>query len=140
MTALVWFRQDLRVHDQLDLRRALERHEHVVPVFCFDDRLLRGRHASGPRTQFMLESLTDLDAALRARGGALVVRGGRPEHELPAFAERVGAGEVLVTGGASRCARALRPRAGRARPRDARRRGVDLLACRDSPSPTTWVT
>jgi hypothetical protein len=27
-----------------------------VPVFCLDDGLLAGRHASGPRTQFLLES------------------------------------------------------------------------------------
>ena len=38
-----------------------------MTVFCLDDRLLRGRHASGPRTQFMLECLRDLDASLRAR-------------------------------------------------------------------------
>jgi deoxyribodipyrimidine photo-lyase len=60
--------------------RALDRCERVVPVFCFDDRLLRGRHASGPRTQFMLESLADLDERL---GGTLVFRHGPPERELP---------------------------------------------------------
>ena len=39
-----------------------------MPVFCLDDRLLHGRHASGPRTQFLLECLRDLDArAARAR-------------------------------------------------------------------------
>ena len=56
MTALVWFRRDLRVHDHPALRAALDAHERVVPVFCLDDRLLHGRHASGPRTQFLLES------------------------------------------------------------------------------------
>ena len=53
MTALVWFRRDLRVRDQPALRAALDAHEEVVPVFCLDDRLLHGRHASGPRTQFI---------------------------------------------------------------------------------------
>ena len=41
------------------------------PVFCFDDRLLHGRHASGPRTQFLLECLAELDAGLRERGSGL---------------------------------------------------------------------
>ena len=70
------------------LRAALARHDEVVPVFCLDDRLLHGRHASGPRTQFMLECLADLDASLRERGGRLVVRRGRPEEELPRLARR----------------------------------------------------
>ena len=51
MTALLWFRRDLRVADHVALHAAVE-HDRVVPVFCLDDRLLDGRHASGPRTQF----------------------------------------------------------------------------------------
>jgi deoxyribodipyrimidine photo-lyase len=69
----------------------------VVPVFCFDDRLLHGRHESGPRTQFLLECLNDLDGELRARGSGLVVRHGPPEEELPKLAREVGADTVHVT-------------------------------------------
>jgi deoxyribodipyrimidine photo-lyase len=63
----------------------------VVPVFCLDDRLLSGRHASGPRTQFMLECLEDLDRRL---GGLLVIRRGPPERELPALVREARAGEL----------------------------------------------
>jgi deoxyribodipyrimidine photo-lyase len=97
VTALVWFRRDLRVHDHPALRAALERHERVVPVFCLDDRLLHGRHRSGPRTQFLLECLHDLDAALRERGGRLVIRHGPPERELAELAREVGASELHHT-------------------------------------------
>ncbi len=97
MTALLWLRRDMRVHDHPALRTALAEHEEIVPVFCLDDRLLHGRHASGPRTQFLLESLADLDASLRERGGALIVRRGRPEPELLALAEQTGAGAVYFT-------------------------------------------
>ena len=83
MTAIVWFRRDLRVHDNPALRDALADHDEVEPLFCLDDRLLGGRHASGPRTQFLLESLADLRSALGDRGGTLVVRRGRPEQVLP---------------------------------------------------------
>ncbi|HZP53550.1 deoxyribodipyrimidine photo-lyase [Actinocrinis sp.] len=55
MTTLVWFRRDLRLADHPALDAALRAHEHVVPVFCFDERLLAGRHASGPRTRFLIE-------------------------------------------------------------------------------------
>ena len=83
MTALLWLTRDLRVHDHPALRAALERCERVVPAFCFDGRLLAVRHASGPRTQFLLECLADLDERL---DGTLVVRRGLPERELPLLA------------------------------------------------------
>ena len=83
MTALVWLRRDLRIRDNVALRAALEEAQEkggrVVPVFCFDERLYGGRHASGPRTQFLLESLGELRDELRDRGGELFIRHGRPE-------------------------------------------------------------
>ncbi|HST55982.1 MAG TPA: deoxyribodipyrimidine photo-lyase [Solirubrobacteraceae bacterium] len=106
MTALVWFRRDLRVRDHPALRAALERHEQVVPVFCLDDRLLKGRHRSGSRTQFLLECLQDLDGALAERGGRLVVRHGKPERELAELAREVGAQELHHTYDVSPYARA----------------------------------
>jgi deoxyribodipyrimidine photo-lyase len=95
--AIVWFRRDLRVRDHPALRAALDRHERVVPVFCFDDRLLRGRHASGPRTQFLLECLADLDRELRDRGSGLVIRRGLPERELAELAGEISASAIYVT-------------------------------------------
>ena len=97
MTAIVWFRRDLRVHDHPALRAALDGDERVVPVFCIDDRLLRGRHASGTRTKFVLESVRDLDASLRERGSGLVVRHGAPERELAQLARELGARRLHFT-------------------------------------------
>jgi deoxyribodipyrimidine photo-lyase len=97
MVALVWFRRDLRVHDHPALCAALAAHEQVVPVFCLDDRLLHGRHASGPRTAFLLECLTDLDRQLAERGARLVIRHGPPERELPALAGETGASEIHLS-------------------------------------------
>jgi deoxyribodipyrimidine photo-lyase len=97
VVALLWFRRGLRVEDLPALNAAVAAHDEVVPVFCFDDRLLGGRHASGPRTRFLLESLADLDASLRERGARLVIRRGRPERELVALAEEVGAANVHYT-------------------------------------------
>jgi deoxyribodipyrimidine photo-lyase len=105
MTALLWFTRDLRVHDHPALHAALEDHDRVIPVFCLDDRLLHGRHASGPRAQFMLESLADLDGALRSRGSALIVRHGPPERELPELARESGADAVHCSADASPFAR-----------------------------------
>jgi len=91
MTALLWLTRDLRLHDHPALRAALERSDRVVPVFCLDDRLLHGRHSSGPRTQFMLDCLHDLREQL---DGNLFMRRGTPERELAALAREVDAREV----------------------------------------------
>ena len=105
-TALLWLRRDLRIHDHPALAAARRGADALVPVFCFDDRLLHGRHASGPRTQFMLECLADLDESLRKRGSRLVVRHGRPEEQLPALARECGAAAVHFTADVGPFARA----------------------------------
>ncbi len=124
MTAILWLRRELRVHDHPALTAALQRDHEVVPVFCLDRRLLHGRHRSGPRTQFLLECLRDLDATLRRLGSGLVIRIGAPERELVALAHDLGARELHLSTDAGPFARA----------RDARVReamssvGVELVA------------
>jgi deoxyribodipyrimidine photo-lyase len=95
-TSILWFRRDLRLTDHPGLAAAAES-DHLVPVFCFDPRLTGGRHASGPRTQFLLECLDELQGSLRDRDSRLVVRIGRPEEELPALADELGADTVHAT-------------------------------------------
>jgi deoxyribodipyrimidine photo-lyase len=92
--AVLWLTRDLRLHDHPALRAALDADDVVVPLFCFDDRLLNGRHASGPRTQFMLECLRDLEQGL---DGNLVIRHGEPEREVLNLAGEIGAGQVHFT-------------------------------------------
>jgi deoxyribodipyrimidine photo-lyase len=96
-TAIVWFRRDLRLHDHPALHAASVGHDRIVPLFCLDDRLLHGRHASGARTQFLLESLADLDAGLHRLGSRLIIRRGRPEVALAEIIRRTGADEVHFT-------------------------------------------
>ncbi|HEY1519615.1 MAG TPA: deoxyribodipyrimidine photo-lyase, partial [Solirubrobacteraceae bacterium] len=104
--SILWFRRDLRVHDHPALEAARRDADHLVPVFCFDDRLLHGRHASGPRTQFLLECLAELDESLRKRGSRLVVRRGRPEQVIPELAREAGATAVHASADVSPFARA----------------------------------
>ena len=97
MTSILWLRRDLRLHDHPALEAARADSEGMVPVFCFDDGLLRGRHASGPRTQFMLECLTELDERLQDRGSRLFLRHGPPVRELVQLARDTGADAVHVS-------------------------------------------
>ena len=93
MTALLWLTRDLRVHDHPALCAALDAHREVVPVFCFDRRLMNGRHASAPRTRFMLECLAELDGRI----GGIAFRTGTPERVLPELAGDLGARAVYAT-------------------------------------------
>jgi deoxyribodipyrimidine photo-lyase len=111
---IVWFTRDLRIRDLPALWTAVERHERVIPVFCFDDRLLGGRHASGPRTQFLLECLADVGRGLRERGSGLALRRGPPERELAKLAREVDAEAVHMSDDVGPFARRRRARVGRA--------------------------
>jgi deoxyribodipyrimidine photo-lyase len=75
-TALVLFTCDLRVGDQPALAAAVRDAERVLPAFVLDDALLAGGGAAPNRIAFLLDSLRDLDGALRERGARLVVRRG----------------------------------------------------------------
>ena len=79
-TAIVWFRRDLRLHDDPALLAALAAADRVAPLFVLDPALIVGRWRSPNRTWFMLASLAELAASLEAAGSVLVVRVGRPEY------------------------------------------------------------
>ena len=94
-TAIAWFRRDLRVNDNPALVAAC-RSDAVVPVFCFEAVLHSGRHASANRNAFLLESLRELDEALRAAGSRLHVRSGDPAVQIARLAREAGAAKVHV--------------------------------------------
>lgn len=112
-TSLVLFNRDLRVHDHPALVAAAKA-ERVVPLFVFDERLLRSRFAAPNRVAFMLEALRDLDAALRKAGGRLFVRHGDPVREAIAVARECGATALHVSADWSAYAREREERLARA--------------------------
>ncbi|MEZ5044375.1 MAG: DASH family cryptochrome [Saprospiraceae bacterium] len=93
--AIVWFRQDLRLHDNEALIHALKNAEEVIPVYVFDERVFKGKTRFGfPKTgsfraQFIIESVQNLRQNLRAMGSDLVVRVGKPEEVIFALAQEV---------------------------------------------------
>jgi deoxyribodipyrimidine photo-lyase len=112
-TALVLFNRDLRVHDHPALAAAAKA-ERTVPLFVFDERLLRSRIAAPNRVAFMLEALEDLDEALRKAGGRLFVREGDPAREAVALARECGATQLHVSADWSAYARGREERLARA--------------------------
>ncbi|HJP89923.1 MAG TPA: deoxyribodipyrimidine photo-lyase [Candidatus Limnocylindrales bacterium] len=96
-TAIVWFRRDLRVHDQRALMHALERFERVLPMFVVDPAILEGRWPSANRRWFLDGALRSLRSELEARGAPLLVVRGDPVDVIPRVAREVRAAAVVAT-------------------------------------------
>lgn len=99
-TSIVWFKTDLRLHDNEALVRAIEQSDEIIPVYCFDDTQFKttkfGFKKTGNfRTQFLLESLDDLDKNLRAIGSGLIIVKGKPEYELFKLVQKYKAQKVF---------------------------------------------
>ncbi|XAR58426.1 (6-4)DNA photolyase [Bertholletia excelsa] len=99
--SIVWFRNDLRVHDNECLNSANNESMSVLPVYCFDPRdygkSSSGFDKTGPyRATFLIESVSDLRKNLQARGTDLVVRIGKPETILAELAKAIGADAVYA--------------------------------------------
>jgi deoxyribodipyrimidine photo-lyase len=86
--AIVWFKTDLRLHDNETLVKATAQNDQIIPVYCFDETQFEeteyGFKKTGSfRAQFLLEAVADLDKNLRALGSGLMVLKGKPEIEIP---------------------------------------------------------
>jgi deoxyribodipyrimidine photo-lyase len=93
---LLWFRNDLRLHDHIPLSRALQKQAEILPIYCVDPRHFAPTELGFPKTntfraQFLLEALADLRQSLQALGSELIIRIGEPERVLPAIASQWGA-------------------------------------------------
>ncbi len=89
------FTRDLRVHDNPVLRAAAHSTQ-VVPLFVVDDAVDKSGFVRPNRAAFLVQCLDDLDAALRDRGGRLVVRRGDVVGEVCRVAAETGAQRVHV--------------------------------------------
>lgn len=100
-TAVVWFREDLRVTDNPTLANAVATAETVVPVYVLapsaTEQTRYGTQKMGQqRQQFLQESLQELRKQLQSRGGDLLVEVGAPEDVIPAVVDRYDADAVFA--------------------------------------------
>ena len=91
---LIFYRNDLRVHDHEPMYQALQEKALVIPVYCFDEKQFSttsfGFAKTGKyRAQFLLESVTDLRNSLHQLGSNLIVRSGLPEKIIPSLAQEL---------------------------------------------------
>ncbi|MES2448236.1 MAG: DASH family cryptochrome [Bacteroidota bacterium] len=96
---LVWFRNDLRLHDNEMLVEALAKSDEILPVFCFDPRQFEPTSyqtikTGSIRTKFLIESVRGLREALQAFGGDILIVQGKPEEVLPELVNQYEIAEV----------------------------------------------
>lgn len=85
--SLVWFRNDLRIHDNTSLTNAISNSNNVVAVYCFDLRHYKKNHFGFKKTekfraQFLIETITDLKAQLAKLNIPLFVFHEYSEHAI----------------------------------------------------------
>ncbi|HCN84581.1 MAG TPA: DASH family cryptochrome, partial [Sphingobacteriaceae bacterium] len=98
-TILVWFRNDLRIHDNEILFEAIRRADKIVPVYCFDPdhfgiSSLNTQKTGAIRAKFIIESVANLKKSLQKLGADLIVKFGKPEDILPEIVQQYAVAEV----------------------------------------------
>lgn len=96
---LVWFRNDLRLHDNEMLVEAIAKADEILPVYFFDPRhyettRYQTRKTGVLRTQFLIESVTSLRQSFQQLGGDIIILKGTPEEHLPVLVNTYGITEV----------------------------------------------
>ncbi len=90
MTAIVWFKQDLRLEDNPALETAIKRGV-TIPVYILDPTEPLG----GASKWWLHHSLASLAEDLKKIGLQLILRQGDPQHELAALAQAAGATHIF---------------------------------------------
>ncbi len=86
--ALIWFKNDLRLHDNEALIKAINSDKNVLPIYIFDlkgyqNLALGFPKADEVRLEFLSQCVSNLRDNLAAIGGNLMVLTGRPEILIP---------------------------------------------------------
>ncbi|MFZ2468858.1 MAG: deoxyribodipyrimidine photo-lyase [Parvibaculum sedimenti] len=91
MSVIVWFRQDLRLADNLALAAAVETGEPILPVYILDKEAMLG----GASRWWLHGSLEALGGELEKRGAPLVLRRGLAADILPSLVAETKASAVF---------------------------------------------
>ncbi|UVT15897.1 MAG: deoxyribodipyrimidine photo-lyase [Nitrospira sp.] len=82
MRGIVWFRRDLRLHDQPALTAACKECDEVIPLFVFDEPLLQSHEFGSACVNFMLGCVEHLGSSLAELGISLRWRRGEQAEEV----------------------------------------------------------
>jgi deoxyribodipyrimidine photo-lyase len=98
---LYWFRNDLRLHDNVALAEAIQ-HGKILPIYIIDEHELENSFLGFKKTgqfriKFLIESLNDLKANLKSKGADLIIKIGRTETILFELAKKYEINRIVCT-------------------------------------------
>lgn len=91
-TAIVWFRQDLRLKDNPALLHAVENDYQIIPLFILDDENAGKWNRGSASRWWLYKSLQTLNNSM---GGHMAFRKGKADEILPQILEESGAQAVF---------------------------------------------
>ena len=75
-SAVWWIKRDFRLHDNEAILTALEKNDHVLPVFIFEPEIIAAADFSAMHLHAQLNALTDLRKRLQQMGAGLMIAQG----------------------------------------------------------------
>lgn len=96
---LVWFRNDLRLHDNEILLEAVQKSSFIIPIYCFDPRYFQkdsfGNNKTGIlRASFQLENVRYLKEKFQSLGSDIMTFVGDSEEVISRIAQKYQVDEV----------------------------------------------
>lgn len=77
---IFWFRRDLRLVDNIGFSNALKGKLPVVPIFIFDDNILKELPKNDARVNFIYDSLLSMHQEIKENNSALKIYHGKPKE------------------------------------------------------------
>ncbi|GIX42218.1 MAG: deoxyribodipyrimidine photo-lyase [Leptospiraceae bacterium] len=80
MFQIFWFRRDLRLDDNHGLYQALKQNQTTIPIFIFDEYILKNLPEEDRRVSFLFDRIISLKKEIENCNSSLLVLYGKPEE------------------------------------------------------------
>lgn len=89
-TGLIWFRNNLRVHDNISILKATQNHKKVIAIYFFDSKYFKEdefgfKKTAKFRAKFLIETISDLKNNLTDLNIPFLIFLESPEHKIHAI-------------------------------------------------------
>ena len=94
-SVILWFRSELRLHDNAALRAALDINLPIIPVFIHDSAAKHSWKPGAASQWWLHHALEDLDEQLKSRGSRLILRNGDAQTVLDSLIQETKATHII---------------------------------------------
>lgn len=95
MISLVWFRHDLRLHDNAALTHAINASDLIIPLYIYDSNDDYQWMPGKAQQWWLSQSLSKLDNDLKSRGASLIIKSGDPLKILSSIVKEMGVKKIF---------------------------------------------